>query len=67
MAAKLETTNTLGIFRRHVGGCRREGRCDCSYVIRYRVHGRLHMETFATLAEAREGKRNRESAITSGS
>jgi hypothetical protein len=32
-AAKLETTSAPGIFRRHTGGCQRNGRCDCSYVI----------------------------------
>ena len=32
MAAKLEPTNTPGVYRRHSKGCRREGRCECSYV-----------------------------------
>ena len=65
MAAKLERTNTPGIFRRHVKDCG-GGRCECSYAVVWRVHGRQHKETFRTLAEAREGKRNRESAVASG-
>lgn len=66
MAAKLETTNTPGIYRRHAKDCVRRGRCECSYVIRYRDRGRLRMETFPTFAEAREGKRAREGAIARG-
>ena len=60
MAAKLETTNTPGIFRRHSKGCRREGRCGCSYVVVWRHRGRQHTDTFRTYAEAREGKASRE-------
>src|SRR4051794_37537696 len=60
MAAKLETTNTPGIFRRHIKGCDRRGRCDCSYVIVWRHRGCQHKETFRTLAEAREAKGNRD-------
>lgn len=58
MAAKLETTGTPGIFRRHAESCERRGRCECAYVVIYRANdGRQRKETFATLAEAREGKR----------
>jgi integrase len=60
MAAKLEATSTPGIFRRHRQGCRREGRCDCSYVTVWRHRGRQHTATFRTLAEAREAKGNRD-------
>ena len=60
MGAKLERTNTPGIFRRHQGACRREGRCDCSYVIVWRHRGRQHTDTYRTLAEAREAKGNRD-------
>src|SRR5947207_13542392 len=60
MAAKLETTSTPGIFRRHVRGCDRNGRCDCSYVIVWRHRGRQHKETFRTFAEAREAKGTKE-------
>lgn len=60
MASKLETTNTPGIFRRHSKGCRREGRCDCAYVVVWRHRGRQCKETFRTLSEAREAKAQRE-------
>ena len=56
MAAKLETTSTPGIFRRHAKGCDRRGRCDCSYVIVFRDRGRQHTETFRTFVEAREAE-----------
>jgi hypothetical protein len=36
MAAKLERTNTPGVFRRHRAECARGGRCDCPYVIAWR-------------------------------
>lgn len=60
MAAKLETTGTPGIFRRHAKGCDRRGRCECSYAVVWRHRGRRHMETFRTLAEAREAKASRD-------
>ena len=66
MAAKLETTSTPGIYRRHRRDCERSGRCECSYVTTYRAHGRQHTETHRTLAEAREAKRRREAEIASG-
>jgi integrase len=66
MPAKLETTSTPGIFRRHAKGCVRRGRCDCSYVIAFRDRGRQHTETFRTFAEAREAKRTRGSQIARG-
>ena len=65
-AAKLEPTSTPGIFRRHRQGCRREGRCECSYVIVWRDRGRQHTATYRTAAEAREGKRRHESAVAAG-
>ena len=37
MAAKLERTNTPGIFRRHTKACDRKGRCECSYVVVWRT------------------------------
>ena len=49
---KLERTSTPGIYRRHRRDCGRDGRCDCSYV----VVQNNKAETFATKAEAREGK-----------
>jgi integrase len=66
MAAKLETTKTPGIFRRHAKNCGRQGRCDCSYVILFRHRGRQHTETFRTFAEAREAKRTRGSQVARG-
>ena len=59
-AAKLERTSTPGIFRRHKGGCRREGRCECSYVVVWRHRGQQHTDTYRTLAQAREAKGNRD-------
>jgi integrase len=59
MSAKLERTNTPGIFRRHVADCDREGRCECAYVV-WRHRGRQHTDTFRTLAEAREAKGQRD-------
>jgi len=64
MAAKLEPTSTPGIFRRHSKGCRREGRCECSYVVVWRHRGRQHKATYRTLAEAREAKGERQSGAT---
>jgi integrase len=61
MAAKLEKTDTPGIFRRHVKGCPRRARCDCNYVVVWRHRGRQHTETYRTYAEAREAKGNRDS------
>jgi len=58
--AKLTTTSTPGIFRRHVTGCSGEGRCDCSYVVVWRHRGRQHKETHRTYTEAREAKGSRE-------
>ncbi len=66
MAAKLDTTNTPGIFRRHAKDCDRKGRCDCAYAVVFRDRGRQHMETYRTLAEAREGKRTRGSQVARG-
>lgn len=53
MAAKLVKTNSPGIYRRHAKDCQRRLRCECPYVV---VHdGKT--ATYATLDEAREGKR----------
>ena len=56
MAAKLERTSTPGIFRRHVKDCG-GGRCECSYVVVWRVHGRQHKETFRRLARPVRGSK----------
>ena len=59
MAAKLDPTNTPGIFRRHVKECARQ-RCGCAYVVVWRYRGKQHTETFRTMAEAKEAKGNRD-------
>jgi hypothetical protein len=56
MAAKLEKTRTPGIFKR---GSR--------YVFSYRVNGKQRWVSCRTLEEARRKKRNRETAVDSGS
>lgn len=59
MAKKLEKTSAPGIYRRHAKGC--DGRrCSCPYVVVWRHRGKQHMETYRTLAEAREAKGNRD-------
>lgn len=52
MAAKLTQTGTPGMYRRNAKDCA-GARCDCSYVVVYDGKAR----TFATQADAREGKR----------
>jgi integrase len=59
-AAKLEKTGVPGVFRRHSAGCGRKGRCECPYVVIWRHRGKQQMETFRTLAEAREAKGKRD-------
>jgi integrase len=60
MAAKLTTTATPGIYRRHATDCVRGARCECPYVVVWRHRGRQHTETFRTIAEAREAKGGRD-------
>jgi hypothetical protein len=55
--AKLDTTGTPGIYRRHNKDCDRGRRCDCPYVVESRVDARKVTDTFGTLADAREAKR----------
>jgi hypothetical protein len=31
---RLEKTSVPGIYRRHAGGCKGNGRCKCPYVVR---------------------------------
>ncbi len=52
----LEKTSTAGIYRRHAKGCRRNGRCKCPYVVRWKAQGRSHKQMFSTLELAREHK-----------
>jgi integrase len=57
--SKLTKTSTPGIFRRHQRDCP-GGRCECAYAVAWRHRGRQSMETFPTLAAAREAKARRE-------
>lgn len=60
-APRLEKTSSPGIYRRHVKGCSRKGRCACAYVVIWEHRGRQHKETCRTMAEAREAKGRRDS------
>jgi integrase len=53
---KLEKTSTAGIYRRHAEGCKRNGRCKCSYVVRWKAQGKGHNRLFPTFDLAREFK-----------
>jgi hypothetical protein len=33
----LEKTSVAGIYRRHANGCKRDGRCKCPYIVRWKV------------------------------
>jgi integrase len=54
---KLEKTRHPGIYRRHANGCKRTGRCKCSWVVRFKSRdGASHKQHFASLEEARQFK-----------
>jgi integrase len=53
---KLERTSVPGVFRRHAGGCKRNGRCRCPYVVTWRDRGRPRKQMFPTFDLAREHK-----------
>jgi integrase len=55
---KLEKTSVPGIYRRHAGGCKGNGRCKCLYVVRWKERGQEHKQMFATFELAREFKAN---------
>ncbi len=55
-ARKLEKTSTPGIYRRHAESCERNGRCKCSYVVRWKEQGKGHNRLFSTFELAREFK-----------
>jgi integrase len=62
MAAKDARTlvpvkNAPGIYRRHAGTCKRNGRCSCPYVVRWKAGGTSLKMMFPTLEQAREHKR----------
>lgn len=59
---KLEPTSAPGIYRRHSGGCRHNGRCKCPYVVRWKQSGKSHKQMFSTFDLAREFK----GGLTSG-
>jgi hypothetical protein len=54
---KLEPTRYPSIYRRHAGGCKRHGRCDCPYVARWKDRDRKsRKQLFPTLEDARRFK-----------
>ncbi|HTA32988.1 MAG TPA: tyrosine-type recombinase/integrase [Solirubrobacteraceae bacterium] len=53
---KLEKTSTAGIYRRHAASCKRNGRCKCSYVVRWKENSKGHNRLFPTFDLAREFK-----------
>src|SRR5438309_1218456 len=62
---KLARTGTPGIYRRHTTGCKRNGRCRCPYIVRWKHGGRGRKQMFATFELAREFKGGLESGKTS--
>jgi integrase len=61
---KLEPTSAPGVYRRHAGACKRNGRCRCPYVVRWKARGRSHKQMFATFDLAREFKGGLDSGKT---
>jgi integrase len=53
---KLEKTSLPGVYRRHAGSCKRNGRCRCPYVHVWRDRGRQHKQMFPTWELVREHK-----------
>ncbi len=53
---KLEKTSLPGVYRRHAGACKRNGRCHCPYVHVWRDRGRQHKQMFPTWELVREHK-----------
>ncbi len=61
----LEKTGTPGIYRRHAGACKRNGRCRCPYVVRWKSPGGgEHKQLFSTFELAREHKGGLDSGKT---
>jgi integrase len=60
----LERTNTRGIYRRHTGGCKRNGRWKCPYIVRWKQGGRSRKQMFSTFEVAREFKGGLDSGKT---
>ncbi len=61
---KLEKTSVPGIYRRHASSCNRNGRCRCSYVVRWKDGGRTRKQLFTTFELAREHKGGLDSGKT---
>jgi site-specific recombinase XerC len=61
---KLQKTGTPGIYRRHAGGCKGNGRCRCPYIVRWKQGGSSHRQFFATFELAREFKGGLDSGKT---
>jgi integrase len=62
---KLEKTSKQGVYRRHAENCKRNGRCHCPYVVRWKAQGKGHKQMFSTFELAREHKDNIGSGKTS--
>lgn len=54
--ADLQKTGTPGIYRRHSKGCDGKRRCNCAWVIVWRLGNRQYKETCSSFNEAREKK-----------
>jgi integrase len=61
---KLEKTSAPGIYRRHSGGCRRDGRCRCQYIVRWKERGRTRKQTFPKFDQAKQFKASLDSGTT---
>jgi integrase len=61
----LEKTSMPGVYRRHANGCKRNGRCRCPYVVRWKQAGKSHKQMFATFELAREHRSKLGSGMTS--
>jgi integrase len=61
---KLEKTSTPGIFRRHTSTCKRDGRCRCQYVVRWKERGQARKQTFGRFDDARQFKASLDSGST---
>ncbi|MHB8492302.1 MAG: hypothetical protein ACYDA6_08850, partial [Solirubrobacteraceae bacterium] len=60
----LERTSTPGIYRRHAGGCKRNGRCRCPYVVTWKQQQRSRKQMFPSFELAREFKSKLGSGLT---
>jgi integrase len=61
---KLEKTSLPGVYRRHTGTCKGDGRCRCQYVVRWKERGQARKQTFARFDEAKLFKASLDSGTT---